>query len=177
MLSSQLAQTVDHPDTANDGDAHGADASESAQRLVVTTRFGRIEIDARNVVTLRRPLHGFPNLTRFALLDIPGAAEGRFKLFQALDNRAAGFIVLPMSREAGMIADDDLAQAYAEHGLDPASAAVLLLVTFRKNDAGGTAMTANLRAPVLLDFEARTARQHIFLNADYPMRLPLETAQ
>jgi flagellar assembly factor FliW len=172
MLSSQLAEPLDHSDADETG---GAPAG--ADRLTVTTRFGRIEIDAANVITLSRPLHGFPGLKRFALLDVPGAEAGNFKLFQAVDNPAIGFIVLPMSREAGTIADDDLAQAYAEHGLDPASAAVLLLVTFRKDDAGGTAMTANLRAPVLLDVEARTARQHIFLNADYPVCLPLETAQ
>jgi flagellar assembly factor FliW len=177
MLSSQLAQTVDAPDTANAETVDSGSVDAGAQRLAVATRFGRIEIDARNVITLRRPLHGFPNLTRFALLDIPGAAAGNFKLFQALDNPAAGFIVLPMSREADAIAADDLAQAYDEHGLDPARAAVLLLVTFRKDDAGATAMTANLRAPILVDVEGRTARQHIFLNADYPVRLPLETAQ
>jgi flagellar assembly factor FliW len=172
MLSSQLAEPLDHSDADETG---GAPAG--ADRLTVTTRFGRIEIDAANVITLSRPLHGFPGLKRFALLDVPGAEAGNFKLFQAVDNPAIGFIVLPMSKQANVIAPGDLAQACSEHGLDVETAAVLLLVTFRQDDAGARQVTVNLRAPLLLDVAGRTARQHIFVNADYPVRLPLEAAQ
>jgi flagellar assembly factor FliW len=85
-------------------------------------------------------------------------------------------VVLPLSLAGGVVAQDDVEQALADLAVPRASAVFLLLVTLRRGEDGQTAMTANLRAPIVVDSDRRTARQYIFANPDYPMRMPIAPA-
>jgi flagellar assembly factor FliW len=147
-----------------------------AGRLQVQTRFGRFEIDADGVIEMPKGPHGFAGLRRYALLTIPGAEQGNFRLLQSIDDASVGFVVLPLSLAGGVVAQDDVEQALADLAVPRASAVFLLLVTLRRGEDGQTAMTANLRAPIVVDSDRRTARQYIFANPDYPMRMPIAPA-
>jgi flagellar assembly factor FliW len=158
------------------GDSPAAPSPARVGRMQVQTRFGRFEIDADSVIEMPKGPHGFPGLRRYALLTIPGAEGGNFRLLQSIDDASVGFIVLPLSLAGGVVAEDDIDQALGDLNVPRASAVFLLLVTLRRGEDGQTAMTANLRAPVVVDSDRRTARQYIFPNAEYPMRMPIAAA-
>lgn len=140
---------------------------------VLETRFGRIEVSTGAVITMPQGPHGFANYRRFALANIPGAEERPLKMFQAMEDESLTFIVLPLDKDAGAIAPEDLAEARKTHEIAEENLAILLIVTVRQGDNGKIVTTANMRAPLLVDVSTRIARQHIFLNTDYPVRKAL----
>lgn len=145
--------------------------------IILETRFGRIAVERSAVIRMPQGPHGFGSHRAFALLNIPGAEEQPFKLYQSLDDDQLSFIVLPLpesdSEGGSPIAEADLTEACRSYGVARENAAFLLIVTMRRDEAGQVAMTANLRAPLLVDTVQRTARQHIFVSSDYPTRQTL----
>lgn len=155
---------------------HSGGHMPADKRLQVQTRFGVYEIDSEKVIFMPKGPYGFAKLHHFALLDLPGVEDGNFKLLQSIDDPSVGFIVLPLSQSGGAMNAEDLTQACQITGNDPETTSFLLLVTIRSSDQGATAMTANLRAPLLLNTETLQACQHIFANVDYPTCQPIAAA-
>lgn len=58
---------------------------------IETTRFGRIEVDAERIITFPRGLLGFPNHTRFALIQT--GEENYFFWLQSVDESQLAFVV------------------------------------------------------------------------------------
>ena len=79
------------------------------------------------------------------------------------------FLVAPMNMESGAIDDADLTEASETLGIPRKSLAVLLIVTVRRDDAGAH-VSVNMRAPVFVDIERRTARQYVLPNGKYSIR-------
>lgn len=140
---------------------------------ILETRFGRIEVSASATITMPQGPHGFASFRRFALANIPGAEDSTLKMFQSLDDEGLTFIVLPLDKDSGAIAAEDIAEAGETHGIAEENLAILLIVTVRQGENGDIVKTANLRAPLLVDVSTRVARQHIFLNNNYPVRQPI----
>lgn len=139
----------------------------------IETRFGTFEVELGKTITMRQGLVGFAHLRRFALLDVPGAEQGGFKLFQSLDDTGVSFIVVPLGEDSGAIEQADLDAACEMYDVPRANAAFLLIATVRRDDAGGAVTTVNLKAPLLVDTEERSARQVIFSDQKYSTRQPL----
>jgi flagellar assembly factor FliW len=139
----------------------------------IETRFGTFEVDLDKTIAMSQGLIGFAHLRRFALLDVPGAEQGGFKLFQSLDDTGVSFIVLPLSEDSGAIDPSDLDAACEMYGVARANAAFLLIATVRRAETGGATTTVNLKAPLLVDTEQRSARQVIFSDQKYSTRHPL----
>ncbi|MEX0758386.1 MAG: flagellar assembly protein FliW, partial [Tistlia sp.] len=114
-------------------------------------------------------LLGFGGRQRFGLANLPQPELALFKLLQSLERPELSFIVTPMEPDAGLIAAGDLAGACRSAGVALAEATFLLMVTLREG-AKGLDMTANLRAPLVLDLKRRLGRQIVLQNADYQIR-------
>lgn len=148
----------------------GPAAPEASEEMTVETRFGPLTCAPQAVIDMPQggPL-GFAQHRRFALLDLPNPQLARFRLLQSLADPELSFVVVPTDRDGGLIAPKDVDEACAAAGIEPADAVILLIVTVRRTPKG-TSMTANLRAPVMLDVKRRTARQIVLSNPDYPIQ-------
>ena len=67
-----------------------------------------------------------------------------------------------------------MSQASGPTGIEAERAHLLYIVTARPKETGqGVDLTANLKAPIVFDLEARRARQHVLSKDCYPVCQPL----
>jgi flagellar assembly factor FliW len=140
--------------------------------ITIETRLGPVAVHPNAIVDMPQGPLGFARHTRFALADLPNPDLARFKLLQSMDDPAVTFVVAPVEADGGPIARDDLDEACLSAGLTSGNLLVLLIVTVR-NDPTGISLTANLRAPVLVDVRKRVGRQVVLVNQSYAVRHPL----
>ncbi|MDQ6523522.1 flagellar assembly protein FliW [Nocardioides sp. LHD-245] len=123
------------------------------------------------VIELARPMPGFPDDARFALvrLDDDGLLHG----FRSLDSQDLQFVVVPPAPfypDYTLDLDDD---TVTELGIDEAGAADVLLLLVVRAGASLADTTVNLRAPLVVNPATRRASQVILDDADLPLAAPL----
>lgn len=136
---------------------------------VVETRFGVYSFDETNTLEFPVGLLGFHGRQRFGLGNLPQPELVAFKLMQSLDEPSLSFIVTLLDPASGLITQADLEAACRSAGLAFEEATFLLMVTLRQGPTG-LEMTANLRAPLIVDLKRHLGRQIVMQNPDYPIR-------
>ncbi|HET8727531.1 MAG TPA: flagellar assembly protein FliW [Alphaproteobacteria bacterium] len=144
-------------------------ATAKAGTMTVKTRFGDYEVVRDRTITMPKGLIGLAGLQTFALLNLPEGKGDHFKLLQSLDEPSLGFYVLPVSTEASGFDADDIAEAARLFGIPAKDLAVLLVITARRGE-NGVELTANLRAPIILDTARQVGHQHVMASEKYPLR-------
>lgn len=129
------------------------------------TLFGKFEIADRDVWTTIAPLPGFPELERFALIDV--AQFRPFVWLQAIDSRDICF-PLAAPREFNLKYPEIPARTL--FGAD-ANNATLLIMTVLRNQEGQLRPIANKRAPLCFEIERRLLAQWI-LPSDRAIEVP-----
>ncbi len=129
-----------------------------------TTRFGEIEVNLDESIFFPSGLIGFPELTRFVLLNSE-SENSPFKWLQSLDDGSIAFILInPLSFKPDYmveVSDEEIS------GLELTSeenAAISVIVTMPSNPEE---MTANLKAPIIFNVENRRGKQVILNNPEY----------
>ncbi len=120
-------------------------------------------------ITLPQGLIGFSDFKKFGLLSLPDERLSQFKLLQALDDPDLSFLVIPINLDDGPIDSEDIDAVLKELNIRRENAAVLSIITVRKEN-GGFSATTNLRAPIFIDTSNSTARQHIIPSDKYDIR-------
>lgn len=138
----------------------------------VPTMFGPMAFLNDAMLTLPNGLIGMPGKKLFGLGDLPDPSYGNFKLLQCIDQPELAFLVLPIEFLPDRIGADDIAEALDTLSVPPEQAALLLIVTARKHE-GKVTLTANLRAPVVVNRKDRVARQYVMPNSTYEIRYVL----
>lgn len=121
------------------------------------------------VIEMVRPMPGFPDHHRFALVQLDDASH--LCSLTSLDEPDLRFLVVPpvafFPDYAPEVGDDVVADLAIEHAAD-----VLLLVVL---NAGTTLAetTANLAAPILVNTAARRAGQVVLDEPGLPVAAPL----
>lgn len=137
--------------------------------IISTSRFGQVELKAEDVLTFNEGLLGFGDLRKFVLLDDPN--DEIFAWLQSCEAPAIAFPVLEPElfasqykvnltkgdMEALKLASQDKARYFS-------------IVTIPDDP---TQMTANLKAPVVVNVEARTARQCVLQDNNLAIREPI----
>ncbi len=134
---------------------------------IATSRFGMLDADEEQVVTIEGGLLGFPDATRFVRLPVDDT-EGWVWLQSTTDPELA-FLAISVFRFFPSY-DVEIPDADAESiGLgDAADAEVLALVTVRHKDGGGIdAITANLLGPLVIDSLSGIGRQVVLSDSRY----------
>lgn len=109
------------------------------------------------VIELTRPMPGFPDDQRFAL--VPVDDTGVLGALRSLDHDGLQFLVVPAAHfypSYTPVIDDDVV---AELGIERADDVLVLLVVHAGESLAAT--TVNLRAPVLVNTVTRRAAQVI----------------
>ena len=89
-----------------------------------------------------------------------------------MDDPSLSLIALPL-KEAGEVIDrQDFSEACGSLDFDEEKTAILGLVTMRSHSQD-QAFTVNLKAPLLIETEARQGCQYVFTSDKYLLRHPL----
>lgn len=138
---------------------------------IQTSRFGNIQITAEDIVHFPEGLLGFADLEKFVLLDDPN--DEIFAWLQSCEEPSIAFPVLEpelfIENYKFSISRSDLKalQASAEDQLRP-----FCIITIPEDP---TQMTANLKAPILINVVQRCARQCVLQDNKLEIREPIFT--
>ena len=136
-----------------------------------TTRFGEIEFPEDVVMTFHEGILGFPQEKRYILLE--HEAEGSpFKWLQSLENPNLAFIIVDplfLEQRYSFEIDVDTAKLIGTNSSD--GCAVMAIVNVPQDSP--IRMTANLKAPLIVNVENRAGRQVIMGSSAYNMNSPI----
>jgi flagellar assembly factor FliW len=110
-----------------------------------------------------------PDKHVFALQDFPVKKFGRFMLLQCLEDYALSFIVLPLSLQNDIIAEEDLLEAASDLGIARDNLALYLIVNVYR-EMNAVRISVNARAPLFLDTSSQRATQSVLRNPAYLVR-------
>ena len=133
---------------------------------VKTTRFGDIEIEERDVITLPSGIIGFPELKQYVLLDHD--QDSPFKWLQSLEDAAIAFVLInPLLFKPDYLVEVNEAEV-GDLDIQAEEDAVVSVIITMPSDP--QKMTANLKAPVIFNLKNRKGRQLILNNSEYTTR-------
>lgn len=152
--------------------ASSAKRSEDKNTLLVPSRlFGPLRVADDQVIVFPEGLLGFTGAHRFVLL--PAASEGVFWLHSVEEGNLA-FLVLEPTRffpDYSVEVDETIVPFDVS---DPSALVVLTIVTLPRQ--AGSRPTANLRAPLVLNFTHRCGCQLLLKESDYQPRHTFDLA-
>jgi flagellar assembly factor FliW len=131
-----------------------------------TSRFGTIEVDEELCLTFASGVIGFPESTRYVILEHD--RPGPFQWMQSVDNPELAFVVA----DPADFAQEYLVTVRAEELVDlgpstDGDLALFVILTLRSSDPGD--ITANLRGPIVANPHTRQAKQ-LVLSDELPTR-------
>jgi flagellar assembly factor FliW len=136
-----------------------------------TSRFGEMDVDESRIIEMTGGgILGFEHLKRFVLMTQD--EQTPFLWLQSLDDGAVAFVVInsfiAKSDYEPCIADEDTALLGLDKKEDE-EVLLLSIVTIRSNPFR---VSANLRAPLIINAKKKLARQ-VVLEEDFPIRFDL----
>ena len=137
--------------------------------VISTTRFGQVEIKNEDILTFSEGLLGFADLKKFVLLDDPSD-----EIFAWLQSCEAGAIAFPLL-EPEIFADSynvnmskgDLEALKISFQKD---AHYFSIITIPEDP---TQMTANMKAPIVINMKEKLARQCVLQDNNLAIREPI----
>ena len=135
-----------------------------------TTRFGRIDVEPADVLNFSSGLPGLEDCRQWALL-----ADAANDALGWLQSVARGDVALAVVSPRRFVPDYQVRIPRSE--LSPLALADVrqaqVVVVVGRN---GTSLTLNLKAPIVINLEARTGRQ-VVASGELPMQYELSTHQ
>ena len=140
--------------------------AEDGEELTIESRFGTIHVSKDNALYFPQGLLGLPQNLHFVLADIPRENMGQFKLLQCLNDHTVSFVVLPLDSENSLIEKSDLLECCDTLNVKEDDLLTLLIVSVQRSPEA-IKVTANLRAPVIVDVNDKAAIQYVFPTNKY----------
>ena len=142
---------------------------------IETTRFGELNVDKKDIINFTESLLGFENLKRFFIVD-PGD-QTLILWLQSLDNIEIAFPIMePQIFKPDYSAKLSPLELQSLNLESSSQASFYTVITIPKEDV--TNMSANLKAPIVINNETKEARQIVLqdnkLEISYPMYSPLK---
>ena len=148
-------------------------AAASPETITIENIFGSFSFTPEKLIQFNSGLVGLPDFTRFALANIPDNEESDLKLLQSIDEPDLSFLIMPMSHAHNPLEEADLADVLQTYNIAESALGLFFIVTMKQTDDGDLDMTLNIRAPILINLDKRTGRQHVFSNNKYPLKMPV----
>ncbi|MFM8269694.1 MAG: flagellar assembly protein FliW, partial [Pseudomonadota bacterium] len=134
--------------------------------MIETSRFGSIAVSENDIITFPEGMLGFSKIDQYVLVE--RADDSLFIWLQALKKPTVAFPLLePQILERNYrveMIDEDMKMIRMK---DLKHAKVFSIITIPTDP---TKMTANLKAPVVINVKDRLAKQVILHAQDYPIR-------
>lgn len=132
-----------------------------------TTRFGRMSVDDDRVINLPRGLLGFPNHTRYALIQT--SDENYFFWLQSVDEPALAFIVTDPSIFFKDYEVPIREETQTELQLNDLASSQVFVICNKVDDW----LTGNLLGPIVVNTQNRQASQVVLTEKKWTTRQPL----
>jgi flagellar assembly factor FliW len=137
--------------------------------IIKTTRFGNIQIEESDLLTFPEGILGFADLNKFVILDDPND-----DIFAWLQSCEAGAIAFPILEPELFTQSYKITLSKTDlESLKLADASKARLFSIVTIPDDPTQMTANLKAPVVINLEKRMARQCVLQENHLAIREPL----
>jgi flagellar assembly factor FliW len=149
---------------------------ETAATETIATRFGELAYDPADTVDMPRGMPGFAGHQRFVFACLADPNHASLLVMQSLTDPGVSFLVAPIEESHGLFGPDDLAEAQAALGVALEDLAMAVVVSVRRQPAS-IQISANLRAPILIDTRARRAVQYVLSNSTLSVRHTISTVQ
>ncbi len=137
--------------------------------ILETSRFGRVEVAEKDILFFAEGLLGFADLKKFILIDDPG--DDIFAWLQSCESAAIAFPVLEpelfSEKYKIQLSKSDLEALKTQNVADLRSFSIITI------PEDPTLMTANLKAPIILNLGARIARQCVLQDNSLAIREPI----
>jgi flagellar assembly factor FliW len=134
---------------------------------IESTRFGRMSVDDERIITVPKGLLGFPNHTRFALIQT--GEENYFFWLQSIDEPNLAFVVTDPSI---FFKDYDVPireETQTELQLSDISHAQVFVICNKVDEW----LTGNLLGPIVVNAANRTGQQVVLTEKKWTTRQPL----
>lgn len=139
--------------------------------VIKTTRFGQVELNSEDVLTFHEGLLGFQDLRQFVLLDDPN--DDIFAWLQSCELPSIAFPVLEPEifghKYNVNFNRTDLESLKMQAGQVPA---YLNIITIPDDP---TQMTANIKAPIVINLDQKIARQCVLQDNNLAIKEPIFT--
>jgi flagellar assembly factor FliW len=140
---------------------------------VASTRFGSMNVPAEALLTFPSGLLGFPDWTRYVMLDHD--TDAPFKWLHCAEEASLAFVVIdPALFNPNYRVTISSEARFEVEGSEIDEMSLAVILTIPSDDP--SAVTANLRGPLLMNPRTRLCKQ-LVLTEDYPTRYPLFSAQ
>lgn len=136
---------------------------------IQTSRFGTVEITEEDVLGFPEGLIGFHNLNKFVLLDDPN--DELFAWLQSCEDPSIAFPVLEPELFAANYSVDLTKHELGSLNMEDMKRARVFCIVTIPEDA--TKMTANLKAPIVINVPQRRARQCVLQDSKLNIREPI----
>jgi flagellar assembly factor FliW len=137
--------------------------------LIHTVNFGNLEIPEDKVITFKEGVPGFPQIRRFAVVEMDELKP--FQYLQALDDPPiALFIINPFMVDPTYkfrLTDSDMEDINSKNA---AEVAVFAVATIPEDPSEAT---LNLMAPIVINEKGRCGKQVILHESPYSVKHPL----
>lgn len=138
---------------------------------IKTKVFGEITIDDDKIIDFPNGIVGFPDLVQFTLIHDEEKGKDSIHWLQSLQEPAFAMPVMDpllVCPDYNPEVDDDILKNIGE--LLPDETLILVTVTVPKEL---TAMSVNLRAPIVINAAEKKATQVIVEGEEYPIKYPI----
>lgn len=133
---------------------------------IKTTRFGELEVDKKDIITFTEGLLGFENLKKFFIVD-PGD-QTLILWFQSIDDESTAFPIIEPKIFKPDYAVKLLPAELASLNLENLNNTSIYTILTIPQDV--TEMSANLKAPIVINNETRMARQIVLQDSKLEVR-------
>lgn len=137
--------------------------------IVQTSRFGSVELSEDDILLIPEGIVGFHNLKKYVLLDDPN--DELFAWLQSAEDPEVAFPVLEPELFATGYSLDMTRHDLAALEMDSMKRARVFTIVTIPDDP--TQMTANLKAPIVINVENRMARQCVLQDNKLAIREPI----
>lgn len=141
-------------------------ASDAGATKKYKTRFGEVELREDRLIDFPNGIFGFRDCTQFGLTRLPNVDESPLLLLQCVNLPEIAFLVADPNVLGLNLKEEDRTQAITDTSMAPEDTQFLTILTMYDSGESYT-ITANLRAPLLVNSKTRTAMQHILPNKEY----------
>lgn len=140
--------------------------SDAGEELVFATRFGEVKLRKDRLISFPQGLFGFRECTSFGLTRLPNVDESPILLMQCVNEPSVAFLVADPKVLGLKIEGDDESEALTGTNMAKTDTQFLSILTLYDN-GDSYYLTANLKAPLLVDSNQRTGVQYILSNKNY----------
>lgn len=140
--------------------------SDAGEELVFATRFGEVKLRKDRLISFPQGLFGFRECTSFGLTRLPNVDESPILLMQCVNEPSVAFLVADPKVLGLKIETDDEAEAITGTNMPKTDTQFLSILTLYDN-GDSYYLTANLKAPLLVDSNQRMGVQYILTNKNY----------